>query len=59
MDRSPPAPQSGIDELRKAGLTAKLSKCQFGMNECRFLGDMVGDGQIHPDDDKGCSSASI
>ena len=39
-------------KLRKAGLTAKLSKCQFDMNECQFLGHMVGDGQIHPDDAK-------
>ena len=39
-------------KLRKAGLTAKLSKCHFSMNECQFLDDAVGDGQIHPEDAK-------
>ena len=38
--------------LRKANLTAKLSKCQFGMKECLYLGHRIGNGEIKPDHDK-------
>ena len=38
-----------LTKLRKAGLIAKLDKCQLGMNECQFLGHMVGDDVINSD----------
>ncbi len=34
--------------LRKRGITVKMSKCQFGRNECSFLGHRVGKGQVRP-----------
>ena len=35
--------------LRKAGLTAKPRKCQFGMSKCIYLGHVVGSGEVSPD----------
>ena len=34
--------------LRQAGLTANLSKCQFGQTSCEFLGHLVGKGKVSP-----------
>ena len=36
--------------LRKAGLTANVSKCQWGQTECEFLGHIVGNGKVSPAD---------
>ena len=41
-----------LERLRSAGLTAKLTKCQFGMAECRYLGHIVGSGVVRPEYDK-------
>lgn len=35
--------------LRKAGLSAKPSKCQFAMDQCVYLGHMVGNGTVQPE----------
>ena len=35
--------------LRKAGLTAKPSKCQFAMDQCVYLGHTVGNGVVQPE----------
>ena len=39
-----------LTTLRDAGLTAKPSKCQFGMDQCVYLGHVVGNGQVRPED---------
>ena len=38
--------------LRDSNLTAKLKKCQFGKEECVFLGYVVGNGHVKPDPEK-------
>ena len=38
--------------LRKAALTVKLDKCQFGMDQCIYLGHMVGNGTVRPENSK-------
>ena len=35
--------------LRESGLTAKPDKCQFGMKHCRYLGYVVGGGEVRPE----------
>ena len=37
-----------LGRLREAGLTANLSKCQFGQTSCEFLGHLVGKGKVSP-----------
>ena len=37
-----------LGRLRKAGLTANVKKCQWGQQECEFLGHIVGNGRITP-----------
>ena len=37
-----------LGRLRQAGLTANLSKCQFGQTTCEFLGHLVGKGKVSP-----------
>ena len=37
-----------LERLRKAGLTAKSSKCRFGMEEVEYLGHVVGGGRVKP-----------
>ena len=39
----------GVFDRLKNNLTAKLKKCQFAMNECTYLGHVVGNGQVRPD----------
>ena len=38
--------------LRQAGLTLKVAKCQFGLREAKYLGHVIGGGQIKPDPKK-------
>ena len=40
------------ERLRKAGLTAKAKKCEFGASECVYLGHIVGSGSVKPETDK-------
>ncbi len=35
-----------LTALHHPGLTAKPIKCQFGMNQCVYLGHVVGNGQV-------------
>ena len=38
--------------LKKAALTVKLVKCQFGMVQCVYLGHLVGNGIVRPENSK-------
>ena len=38
-----------LQQLRKANLTVKPQKCQFGMAECVYLGHIVGRGVVQPE----------
>ena len=38
-----------LGRLQQAGLTIKLSKCQFGMDHCVYLGHVVGKGVVIPE----------
>ena len=44
--------RSVLQRLREAGLTAKPSKCQFGMAQCVYLGHIVGNGMVQPERSK-------
>ena len=44
--------RSMLHRLREAGLTVKLRKCQFGMQQCVYLGFVVGSGLLKPEVDK-------
>ena len=37
-----------LQRLRKAGLTVKPKKCQFGMDHCVYVGHIVGGGAVRP-----------
>ena len=41
-----------FQKLRAAKLTAKPQKCQFGMFQCSYLGHLVGQGRVKPEDAK-------
>lgn len=41
-----------LGRLRKAGLSLKPAKCQFGVKRVEFLGHVVSDQGIHPDEKK-------
>ena len=41
-----------FEELREAGLTIKLRKCQFAMEEYSYLGHKIGGGVVQPEQDK-------
>ena len=41
-----------LQRLREGNLTAKPSKCQFGMKECIYLGHKIGNGEVKPDQEK-------
>ena len=41
-----------FEELREAGLTIKLRKCQFAMEECSYLGHKIGGGVVQPEQNK-------
>ena len=41
-----------LERLRKAGLTVKAKKSQFGADHCTYLGHIVGGGIIQPDTGK-------
>ena len=48
---APPEPM--LDPgLVGAGLTVKLSKCQFGMSKCTYLGHVIGSGSVEPEPSK-------
>ena len=37
-----------LSRLKGAGLTANVSKCQWGQTRCEFLGHIVGEGKVSP-----------
>jgi hypothetical protein len=41
-----------LARLEEKGLRAKLSKCEWAKQELRFLGHIVGNGQVRPDPEK-------
>lgn len=41
-----------LDRLEECGLTAKPSKCYLGFEKLSFLGHIVGQGTIQPEEDK-------
>ena len=41
-----------LSRLQDLGLTTKLSKCQFAMTECTYLGHVVGNGVVKPEEGK-------
>ena len=41
-----------LTRLCERNLTAKPVKCKFGMQECAYLGHIVGNGQVKPDPEK-------
>ena len=41
-----------LGRLQASGLTAKPSKCQFGMAQCVYLGHIVGSGLVKPEHTK-------
>ena len=41
-----------LGKLREFGLTANMTKCQWAMAECTYLGHVVGGGQVKPEINK-------
>ena len=41
-----------LDRLAQAGLTLKPRKCQFAMSTCSYLGHIVGNGSVRPEQAK-------
>ena len=41
-----------LQRLRRAGLTIRPKKCQFGMSNCSYLGHIVGNGEVRPEEVK-------
>lgn len=41
-----------LQHLRRAGLTAKPTKCHLGMDQCIYLRHRVGNGEVHPESAK-------
>ena len=41
-----------LQRIQEAGLTAKPQKCQFGMDQCLYLGHIVGNGVVCPERSK-------
>ncbi len=41
-----------FQRIHRAGLTVKARKCQFAMDECSYLGHVVGNGVVRPETPK-------
>ena len=41
-----------FERLRKAGLTVKAKKCEVGAAQCEYLGHVVGNGTVRPQESK-------
>ena len=41
-----------LHRLDRAGLTMKPRKCQFAMSQCSYLGHVVGNGKVRPEQSK-------
>jgi hypothetical protein len=44
--------RSVLERLKEAGLTIKPKKCQFAMETCSYLGHVVGNGEVRPEEAK-------
>ena len=44
--------QTVFERLQKADLTLKLKKCNFGVEDCEYLGHRVGKGGVRPEQTK-------
>ena len=44
--------QTVFERLQKVDLTLKLKKCNFGVEDCVYLGHRVGKGGVHPEQTK-------
>ena len=44
--------RSVLLKLREAGLTTKPKKCQLAMSQCTYLGHVVGNGEVQPEESK-------
>ena len=44
--------KSILKRIGKANLTVKAAKCQFGMKQCVYLGHVVGNGMVQPEENK-------
>ena len=42
--------KSVFKKLKGANISLKLSKCEFGKNEIQFLGHLIKERQLHPDE---------
>ena len=41
-----------LQRLHHVGLTARPRKCQFAMSQCSYLGHIVGNGEVRPEQSK-------
>ena len=48
-----------LSRLKRAGLTVKASKCRLGCQECQYLGHVIGNGRVRPEQNKIKSSAEL
>ncbi|KAJ8333880.1 hypothetical protein SKAU_G00411990 [Synaphobranchus kaupii] len=48
-----------LEVLRRAGLTANLTKCHLAQNKAHYLGYTIGWGLVKPQLKKNCSSAGL
>ena len=44
--------KSIFERLSKAGLTVKAKKCELGAAQCEYLGHVVGNGTVRPQESK-------
>ena len=44
--------RSVLLKFREAGLTTKPKKCQLAMSQCTYLGHVVGNGEVQPEESK-------
>ena len=43
---------AALTKLKEKGLTVKIKKCKFAQQHAEFLGHVVGDGKLHPQEAK-------
>ena len=48
-----------LSRLQELGLTTKPLKCQFAMTECMYLGHVVGNGVVKPEEGKTQNNRAI
>ena len=48
-----------FQQLRQHKLQAKIKKCEFGKPRVKYLGHIVGSGEVHVDIGQGCCSCQL